>query len=121
MANFQESFFNQVNDLITRSNDKYSCIEDQFYYVDKFPKYQQDDDTVFKCKACGCLLHVDCLEECEGCEENYCSFKHTNRSVCNHPHDCASTHLKEVYDRYLVGATIRLCEKCRGQRITDTR
>jgi len=106
-ANFQQFFLDQINDLLTRSNDKYTCIEDQFYSVDKFPKYKQDEDTVFKCTACDKLIHVDCLAECDRCEQNFCEFKHTDRSICKQIHDCAETHLKYVDNRLL-----RICIPC---------
>ena len=92
--NFVEDFVEQVNDSITCSNDvfrtqKYiSCIEDQFKKADRFPKYEADDDTVFVCEGCKCLVHVNSLEECEKCEKNYCNFIHSYASICNFDHRC---------------------------------
>ena len=108
-SNFSDFFLERVSELITRSNDKYSCIEDQWYYVDKFPKYTQDGETVFDCKACGCLLQVDCLTECDYCQNNFCDFKHTSKSICTQKHDCACQKLKRVSQ----GFEHRLiCETC---------
>lgn len=111
MSNFNQFFVDQVTELVTRSNDKFSCIEDQFYYVDRFPKYEQDDETVFKCSACDCLLHVDCLEECDICEKNFCAFNHTSKSICKKPHNCASFILKEFVPRHHFGAKLA-CVRC---------
>ena len=93
MSDFKHFFFQQVSEMISRSNDRFSCIEDQFYYIDKFPRYEQDDKKVFKCNDCGCLLQVDCLTECDLCEKNFCDFKHTDKTVCTDKHDCAKRNL----------------------------
>lgn len=97
---FKHFFLDQVVDLVNRSNHKFSCIEDQFYYVDKFPRYEEDDKNVFKCKDCGCLVQVDCLRECDRCEQNFCDFTHTQYSVCDKQHDCAKRNLRSMISRH---------------------
>lgn len=112
MANFHQFFCDQVIDMVTRSNDKYSCIEDQFYYADRFPIYKQDDVTVFRCNACNALLHVSCLTECDECEKNFCDFKHTDKSVCHEQHNCAKANLRRVTDPFLAGNVLTVCTNC---------
>lgn len=109
--NFNDFFIKEISRLLNLSNNKFSCIEDQFYYIDKFPKYEEDDENVFKCEGCGCLLQVDCLTECDDCEKNFCDFKHTEYSICDQKHNCAERILRTVTSRWTF-SKIQSCISC---------
>lgn len=99
--NIQQYVFDNVSEMILKSNDKFCCIEDQFWIVDRFPVYEHDGIRVFKCYAeeCGCLIQTDCLTECDECFTNFCDFKHTQKSVCKKKHDCAKKYLFRAYHK----------------------
>ena len=109
----QQYLFDNVSEMILKSNDKFCCIEDQFWIVDRFPVYEEDDDRVFKCEGdgCGCLVQTDCLSECDGCYTNFCDFKHTPKSICEKKHNCAKKNLSRLGYQHEEGFGF-VCKKC---------
>lgn len=108
--NLQEFIIEQIKEYIERAKNKYTCIEDQFYQMDRYPRYAEDGENVFTCDLCNCLLADGCIKECYSCEQIFCDFIHTPNSICDKQHACAEKIMVKI------GSNKMMCDQCTSLR-----